>query len=106
MIAKQRPLFDLDSGQALKQEALDAFEVKATDWLDAARESAALICRTHGAATSDDVLDVVGGAPPHLHHNVIGGIFHSPMFERVGFRPTRRPQGHARIIGVWRLKEE
>ncbi len=95
-------LFDLEAGKAAKRDALERFEVKAEGWLARARQAAWEICRRKGSATSDDVLEVVG-LPEGVHHNVIGAIFQKGFY-RVGFQRTRRPEGHARLIGVWRLK--
>ena len=99
---RQGVLFDLEAGRAMKRDALERFEIKAQDWLTQAREAAAAICRRKGTATSDDVLEAVG-FPNGIHHNVIGAIFGKGCV-RVGFRRTRRPEGHARLIGVWKLK--
>jgi citrate lyase beta subunit len=100
---RQGVLFDLEAGQAMKRDALERFEAKAQDWLARARQAAVEICRRKGTVTSDDVLEAVG-MPDGLHRNVIGAIF-GRGFVRVGFRRTRRPEGHARLIGVWKLKQ-
>ena len=99
---RQGVLFDLEAGRAMKRDALERFEIKAEDWLCRARDAAREICGRKGAVTSDDVLEIVG-MPEGVHHNVIGAIF-SKGFVRVGFRRTRRPEGHARLIGVWKVK--
>ena len=95
--------FDLVAGKAAKKDGLERFEVKAADWLGRAREAAREICRRKGTVTSEEGLEVVG-MPEGVHHNVIGAIFQKG-FVRVGFRRTRRPEGHARLIGVWRFKQ-
>ena len=102
MSGTQPVLFDLPAGKAAKREALERFEGYAFGWLDNARRVAREICAGQGTVTSDDVLEVTG-LPEGLHHNVIGAIF-IKGFARVGFRRTRRPQGHARMIGVWKVK--
>ena len=101
--ARQGVLFDLLAGKGAKRDALERFEVKAADWLSRARQAAREICRKKGTVTSDDVLEVVG-MPQGIQHNVIGAIFQKGVV-RVGFRRTRRPEGHARLIGVWRFKQ-
>lgn len=53
--------------------------------------------------TSDEVLAVVG-FPDGIHHNVVGTIFKERCWVRAGFVRTRRPEGHARLIGVWKLR--
>lgn len=94
---------DLGAGTEAKKNALASFEVRAADWLALARKTARDICRDQGTVTSDDILGEIG-MPEGLHHNVVGAIFASGEFIRVGFRRTRRPQGHARMIGVWSRK--
>ena len=101
--AVQGVLFDLDRGRALKHEAHQAFEERAGWWLGQARRVAREVCREKGSVTSDDVLAVVG-LPNGVHHNVVGTIFKERCWVRVGFTQTKRPEGHARLIGVWRLK--
>ena len=99
----QTVLFDQQQGEALKREALDAFEDKATGWLEYARAVARTLARDKGRLTADDVLAVTG-MPVGIHHNVVGAIFSSREFLRVGFTKTARPKGHSRIISIWRLR--
>jgi hypothetical protein len=94
---------DLAAGTEAKKNALASFEIRAADWLALARHTAREICRSQGTVSSDDVLAEIG-MPEGFHHNVVGAIFNSREFVRVGFRRTRRPQGHARMIGVWSRK--
>ena len=97
-MAEQAALFD--TGQFLKRQALTNFENKAQDWLSQARKVARDISHRDGMVTSDDVLAVMG-LPAHYHHNIVGCIFHEGFY-RIGWRPTIRPQGHGRMIGVWK----
>jgi len=101
--ARQGVLFDLELGRALKDRAHAGFEEKAAWWLKRARQAAREVCRRKGSATSDDVLAEVG-LPDGIHHNVVGAIFREPCWVRAGFVRTRRPEGHARLISVWRLR--
>ena len=98
----QELLFDLAAGQEAKEQALSGFEVKAGVWLNRARAVAVDICQDHGSVTTDDVLEKIG-MPSGMHPNVIGSIFRRGSFRRIGFQPTKRPQGHGRLIGVWVL---
>ena len=103
MMAEQGNFFDLEAGQAAKEEALERFESESQAWLAQARQIAREVCRRKGTATSDDVLTATG-LPEGLHHNVVGAIFRRG-FVRVGFTQTARPEGHARVIGVWEIGE-
>ena len=101
----QPPLFDLKEGRRRKDEAMDAFEQSGREWLGRSRMAALTIYRHHGNVTTDDVLAIVGKPPAGLHHNIIGAIFSGSTWEIVGYTKTQRPEGHARRIGIWRLKE-
>jgi hypothetical protein len=95
----------LDTGLLLKRRGLDTFEETAADWLALARSVARELCLAYGSTTSDDVIGSIG-KPINHHYNVVGAIFGKTDFVRVGFTPTKRPSGHARMIGVWALKGE
>ena len=101
----QPPLFDLKEGRRRKDEAMDAFEQSGREWLMRARSAAAHVCRLRGMVTTDDVLAIGGMPPAGLHHNIIGAIFPRGTWEIVGYTKTQRPEGHARRIGIWCLKE-
>ncbi len=82
--------FDLEAGERLKKEALDNFELTASEWLTQARAVAIEHAKIFGCVTVDDV---------------IGAIFATGQFRRVGYTKTRRPEGHARIISVWEVDD-
>jgi len=96
--------FDLEAGERLKKEALDNFELTASEWLTQARAVAIEHAKIFGYVTVDDVIGRTG-KPVNHHHNVIGAIFATGQFRRVGYTKTRRPEGHARIIGVWEVDD-
>ena len=101
----QPPLFDLKEGRRRKDAAMDAFEQSGRQWLGRARMAAMSHLEFIGWVTTDDVLAIVGKPPAGLHHNIIGAIFSGSTWEIVGYTKTQRPEGHARRIGIWRLKE-
>ena len=97
-------LFDFEKGQALKADALDRLEEKGHIWLTQARAVARDHALRFGRVTADDVIAQIGKPDGH-HHNLIGAIFANGEFVRVGYTQTKRPEGHARVIGVWRIHE-
>lgn len=92
----------MNTGQQLKMEALDHFEVTAQEYLKKAREQARKICAKKGEVCSDDIQEILP-TPSGIHHNVAGAIFRKD-FVRLGYCQTRRPQGRARMISRWRIK--
>ena len=95
--------FDLDEGRERKREGVSRVTERGIVWLDEARAIAIRICRERGRVTADDILSEVG-KPMDCHHNIIGAVFVGGLFRRIGNTQTKRPEGHARVIGVWVLR--
>ena len=96
----------LHEGLRCKDAGLDSLE-RHDGFLDGfltqARALARLICQECGTVTIDDLRDVIS-RPTYIHCNVWGAILRAPRFVPTGeFVATRRPEGHARRIQVWRL---
>ena len=91
---------NLTKGLELKEEGQARVKSKDYGWLEEARTVARGIIAEQGQVTSDEILARIG-KPIGVHHNLIGTIFQTPEFRRVGFCQTKRPEGHARMIGVW-----
>jgi hypothetical protein len=78
-------------------------------WVDDARLAAERICLYHrfdsiiqGWVTSDDLHDVMESPP---HDNCYGAIFKDKRFVWTGeWVQSKRPEAHARVIRVWRLR--
>ena len=105
MNQQQPTLFNLGEGQRRKRDGIALGTFHGSGWLNRARTVARDIAAKQGNVTSDDVLAVVGHPELEgLHRNSIGAIFQDPGFVLIGYTRTRRPSGHARKIGVWRLR--
>jgi len=104
-VNQQPVLFDLSEGQRRKQDGIALVTFHGSGWLNRARAAARAIAAKQGKVTSDEVLAVVGHPEREgLHRNSCGAIFQDPGFVLVGYTRTRRPEGHARKIGEWRLR--
>lgn len=90
------------SGFALRDEALAEIERKRHDWLAKARDVALAFAVAHINVAADD-LDIP--LPTGAHPNTRGGIFRSPWFKRLGYRPSLEPSRHAGLISVYGLSE-
>lgn len=85
-----------DAGKA---KAAGKFE----KWLKWARDEAAKIAFKRGEVCSDD-LHPVCPLPAEAHPNLWGSVFKCDAFEFVRFQPSNRPERHAGVIRVYRLK--
>lgn len=93
------PLFD---GEARKREGIAAVATGRADWLREARAIAEFIARRDGRVTSDDLQDRIE-LPEGAHVNLWGSVLRAPHFRQIGYEKSRRPEAHARVIGIWRL---
>lgn len=91
------------SGVALRDEALAELERKRHEWLEKARDRAMAVAATKGEVCADD-LDMP--LPTGAHPNTRGAIFHSPWFQRHGYRSSTNPSRHAGQIARWGLSEK
>ena len=109
---KQPDLFQQSkSGVELRDEALDRFSQRESHWIERARArmvelllSNHRIGRIHHEVCSDDVWDLCP-PPADCHPSVMGPIFRGGMFVAVGWRASKRPSAHARVIRTYKLKE-
>jgi hypothetical protein len=98
----QATMFDL--GRTRRDAGLASLE-RHSGFLARARMLARLICLERGTVTTDD-LQARLTRPLEAHVNIWGAILRSSQFVPTGeFVHTRRPEGHARRIQVWRLVE-
>jgi len=98
--------FYADEGQRRKAAGIaQVSEGPGAVWLADARRVALCYANLSEEVTIDDVLRHVGLPPAGLHHNLIGAVFAGKgCWERVGMVPTKRPEGHGRLISVWKRR--
>ncbi len=75
-----------------------------TSWRLAAEAVIRRLAARGGVFTSDDVCEIVGRPPGH--GNAVGGLFIAASrrgeIQPAGYRPSQRPEAHARILRCWR----
>jgi hypothetical protein len=109
---KQPDLFRTEpTGTALRDEALGRFEERERSWIRRARQRMVeLILERRRAGhidhdiCSDDVWDLCP-PPADCHPSVMGPVFRGGLFVKVGWRASKRPSAHARMVSTYRLKE-
>lgn len=80
----------------------DLFADPKAAWLEKARGEARKLLERKEYITSEEVTAVCP-LPRYLHRNTIGGIFHHPDFQVVGYTMARRPSSNGRLIRKWAL---
>lgn len=99
----QMVLFAQKSGKELKKEGMKKAADKRPYGLAAAREYARELARIDGEVSADEVSDMMEYRGIHLG-NAAGSIFKEPCWIPIGFRASKKPSAHARIVRVWKLK--
>ena len=103
-------LFDFASGNALKNEGMQAAATHQAELLQIARNAAEWVANhiRYGTCTSDDVamrMQYLGYRYSDLG-NAAGSIFAGKKWRFTGDRiRSQRPSAHAREIKIWRLEK-
>jgi hypothetical protein len=92
-------------GRAIKQRQLDIFEVRDHEFLERCRSLAAMICRERGTVSINDVRQFIT-VPPGVHPSVLGAVFRTKQFKKVGLTEAVHKQAHARIVRVYQLSNK
>lgn len=86
-----------------KEAAHDHFEVVQAEWLEQARKMAIGIAKLRGKVDIEDVRRACP-LPSGCHPNVMGAVFKTGDFLRIGYKMATRPSAHQRVIGEYALR--
>lgn len=92
-------------GRSLRDSQLTLFEQRDTAFLERCRALAVEVCRQQGQVSINDIRDRML-IPSEIHPSVLGAVFRSKQFQAIGFTEASHKQAHARVIRVYKLKEE
>jgi hypothetical protein len=92
-------------GAEIKQRQLAMFEEREHSLLVRCRAYAATVARQHGQVSINDVREVIE-LPPGVHPSVLGAVFRTRLFEAIGFTEATHPAAHARVVRVYKLRED
>ena len=92
-------------GRDLRDAGIAAVSIGREDWLAKARRTAISVANRTGQVSINDVrlfLDLPDDCSPNLW----GAVFKSKDFEAVGYCQATHPSAHARVVRVYKLKEQ
>jgi len=89
-------------GRDMRDRQLDIFEQRDHQFLERCRALAMVLCKQHGKVSINDIRQYIE-VPPGVHPSVLGAVFRTKQFTRVGFIEAAHPEAHARVVRVYSL---
>jgi hypothetical protein len=97
-------MLNLTQGQQIRDAQLDFFEHRDSDFLDHCRSLAVQIARRQGEVSINDIRKLIA-VPFGTHPSVLGAVFRTKQFRKIGLCEASHPEAHARIVRVYELAE-
>lgn len=92
-------------GRDLRDAGIAAVSIGREDWIAKARDMAIWIAKESGQVSINDVRHLID-LPVDYHPSTWGAVFKSKDFEAVGYCQAIHPSAHARVVRVYKLKEQ
>ena len=92
------------NGQVLRDAQLALFERRDADFLSRCRQIATDIAKRPGQVSINDVRAAIQ-LPAELHPSVLGAVFRCKKFTAIGFTEATHKAAHARVVRIYKLKE-
>ena len=92
-------------GRDLRDAGIAAVSIGREDWIAKARDMAIWIAKQSGKVTINDVRQLID-LPDDFHHNTWGAVLRGDGFEPIGYCQATHPSAHARVVRVYKLKEQ
>lgn len=92
-------------GRDLRDAGIAAVSIGREDWIAKARDMAIWIAKQSGKVTINDVRQLID-LPDDFHHNTWGAVLRGDAFEPIGYCQATHPSAHARVVRVYKLKEQ
>ena len=93
------------NGRDLRDAGLALVSKGREDWLAYARSVAVEVAEGIGWVTINEVRERVE-LPFDYHPNTWGAVFKGNTFEAIGYCQATHPSAHARVVRVYKLKEQ
>lgn len=92
-------------GRDLRDAGIARVSIGREDWIAKARSLAVWIAKQSGKVTINDVRQLID-LPDDFHHNTWGAVLRGDAFEPIGYCQATHPSAHARVVRVYKLKEQ
>ncbi len=92
-------------GRDLRDAGIARVSIGREDWIAKARDMAIWIAKRSGQVTINDVRQLID-LPDNFHHNTWGAVLRGDAFEPIGYCQATHPSAHARVVRVYKLKEQ
>lgn len=92
-------------GRDLRDAGIAAVSIGREEWIAKARRTAVAIAQRAGQVTINDVRKFID-LPDDYHPNTWGAVLRGDAFEPIGFCQATHPSAHARVVRVYKLKEQ
>jgi hypothetical protein len=93
------------NGRDLRDAGIARVSIGREEWIAKARSTAVAIAQRAGQVTINDVRKFIE-LPDDYHHNTWGAVLRGDAFEPIGFCQATHPSAHARVVRVYKLKEQ
>jgi hypothetical protein len=93
------------NGRDLRDAGIARVSIGREEWIAKARGTAIAIARRAGQVTINDVRKFIE-LPDDYHPNTWGAVLRGDAFEPIGFCQATHPSAHARVVRVYKLKEQ
>jgi len=91
-------------GQQIRDAQLDFFEMRDSDFLEHCRSLAMQIAKRKGEVSINDIRAHIQ-VPSGTHPSVLGAVFRTKAFKKIGLCEASHKEAHARVIRVYALAE-
>jgi len=93
------------NGRDLRDAGVARVSIGREEWIAKARSTAVAIAQRAGQVTINDVRKFIE-LPDNYHPNTWGAVLRGDAFEPIGFCQATHPSAHARVVRVYKLKEQ
>ena len=97
-------MLNITLGQQLRDQQLDMFEVRDSDFLEHCRSLAMQIAKRNGEVSINDVRQHLQ-VPVGVNPSVLGAVFRTKQFRKIGHCEASHKEAHARIVRVYALND-
>jgi hypothetical protein len=92
-------------GRDLRDSGIARVSIGREEWIAKARSTAVAIAKRAGQVTINDVRKFIE-LPDDYHPNTWGAVLRGDAFEPIGYCQATHPSAHARVVRVYKLKEQ